>query len=78
MIKGIAIVKSTANKSSYNSFGDSKTYTGEYDKGHKCDKSSNLQVYCLKFRLLSKVTPKFCAEIAGVKFWLSIGVGKKQ
>ena len=32
----------------------------------------------LKFKLLSKVTPKFHAEMTGVKFWLSIGVGKKQ
>ena len=30
MIKGIAIIKSTANKSSCNSFGNSKIYTGEY------------------------------------------------
>ena len=41
MIKGIAIVKSTASKSSCNSFGDSKTYTGEYNEGQECDKSSN-------------------------------------
>ena len=41
MIKGIAIIKSTANKSSCNSFGDSKTYTGKYDEGHEYDKSSN-------------------------------------
>ena len=41
MIKGIAIVKSTANKSSCKSFGDSKIHI-EYDEGsHECDKSSN-------------------------------------
>ena len=39
MIQGIAIIKSTANKS--NSFGDSKRHTGEYDEGHEYDKSSN-------------------------------------
>ena len=37
----IAIVKSAANKSSCNSLANSKTYTGEYDEGHECDKSSN-------------------------------------
>ena len=37
VIKGIAIVKSTTKKSSCNSFGDSKTYAGEYNE----DKSSN-------------------------------------
>ena len=37
MIKGIAIDKSVANKSSCNSFGDSKTY----DEGHAYDKSRN-------------------------------------
>ena len=43
LIKGIAIIKSTANKSSYNNFFDSKTsYShGEYDEGHECDKSIN-------------------------------------
>ena len=43
MIKGIAIVKSTANKSSCNSFGGSKRHipVGEYGEGHECDKSSN-------------------------------------
>ena len=35
MTKGIAIIKSTANKSSCNIFGNSKTYTGEYNEGHK-------------------------------------------
>ena len=43
MIKGITIVKSTA-KSSCNSFSENKrqrVYTGEYDEGHECDKSSN-------------------------------------
>ena len=43
MIKGITIIKSTANKSSCNSFGDSKRHidNGEYDEGHDCYKSSN-------------------------------------
>ena len=42
VIKGIAKIKSTANKSSCISFGDSKkTYTSEYDEGHEYDKSSN-------------------------------------
>ena len=41
MIKGIAIIKSTANKSSCISFSDSKRHTDGYDEGHKCDKSSN-------------------------------------
>ena len=42
MIKGIVIVKTSANKSSCNCFGDSKkTCTGEYDEGHECDKNSN-------------------------------------
>ena len=36
MIKGITIVKSTANKSSCNSFGDS-----EYNEGREYDQSSN-------------------------------------
>ena len=40
MIKGIAIIKFTANKRS-NSFGNSKTYTSEYDEGHEYEKSSN-------------------------------------
>ena len=35
MIKGIVIVMSTANKSSCNSFGDSKRHTGEYNEGHE-------------------------------------------
>ena len=42
MIKGIALVKYTANKSSCNTFGDSRRhYTGEYDEGHGYDKSNN-------------------------------------
>ena len=44
MLEGIAVVKSTATKSSCSSFGDSKIYIyipGEYDEGHDCDKSSN-------------------------------------
>ena len=40
-IKRIAIVKSTANKCSCNSFGNNKTYTCKHDEGHECDKSSN-------------------------------------
>ena len=44
MIKGIVIIKSIANKSSYNGFGDSKTYAGKYDEGQECDKSSNNKV----------------------------------
>ena len=41
MIKGTAIVKSTAYKSSCNSFSDSKRHTSEYDESHECNKSSN-------------------------------------
>ena len=41
MIKGIVIIKFTTNKSSCSSFGNSKTYIGEYDEGHECNKSSN-------------------------------------
>ena len=41
MIKGIAVNESTVNKSSCNSFGNSKRHTGEYDDGHECDKNSN-------------------------------------
>ena len=41
VIKGIAIVKSTANKCSCNSFGANKRHTDGYDGGHECDKSSN-------------------------------------
>ena len=41
MIKGITIVKCTANKSSCNSVSNSKTYTGKYNEGHEHDKSSN-------------------------------------
>ena len=51
MIKGIAIIKSTANKRS-NSFGNSKTYTSEYDEGHEYEKKQQRQVCeicCLKF-----------------------------
>ena len=52
MIKGIAIIKSTANKRSCNSFGNSKTYTSEYDEGHEYEKKQQRQVCeicCLKF-----------------------------
>ena len=36
VIKGIATIKSTANKSSCNSVGDSQIYIGKYDEGHEC------------------------------------------
>ena len=41
MITGIAIIKSTANKSSCNILAAEKTYTGEYDEGREYDKTSN-------------------------------------
>ena len=42
LIKGIAIVNSTATKSRYTSFGKMQnTYTPEYNEGHEYDKSSN-------------------------------------
>ena len=45
MIKGIAIVKSTANKRAVSIvLVTTKTYTSEYDDGHKCDKSSNAKL----------------------------------
>ena len=36
-----AIMKSIANTSRCNKFGDRKTYTGEYNKGHEYNKSNN-------------------------------------
>ena len=73
-LKKITIVKSTANKSSRNSFVESKTYTDEYEQGHGYDKKQQRQVCeicCLRCFLLSKVTRKSHAETASVKFWLA-------
>ena len=78
MTKGIATVKPTANKSS---FGDSKIHipvnTTKVTNVIKAA-TTNLLNMLPKFKLLSKVTPKFRAETASVKCWFSIGAGKKK
>ena len=74
MIKGITIVKSTANNSSYNSFGDSKRHlpasTTEVMNTIK-PATTSLRNMLSNVLLFSKVTPNFLAKIADVKFWLS-------
>ena len=55
MITRIATVKSTANKSNFNMFSDSKIVQRQV-----------CVMCCLTFKLLSKVTRNFRAEAAGV------------
>ena len=59
VIKGIAIVKFHAKKSSCNCFGDSKIH-----KPANTMKVTNV-IKAQICKLLSKVTPKFRAETAG-------------
>ena len=71
--RGIAIVKLTANKSSCKSFGDRNRHTPANTAKVKnvINASTTLLGNMLsKNKLLSKVTPKFRAEAAGVKFSL--------
>ena len=81
VIKGIALVKSIVNKSICNSFCDSKIHipanTTKVTNVMKAATTS-CEICFLRFALLSKVTPKFRAETAGVKFWFTFGVDKKH
>ena len=70
MKREIAIVKSTANKSSCNCFGNRIRHT--LSNTTKVTNVKDAATTCLGNMLkkkLSKVIPKFRAEAAGVKFW---------